>query len=373
MAEFTVTPGATRPTAKGLALAVLSAAATLVILREGREIFAPVLVSVLLGYVLEPAVSLLMRVRIPRLLAALLVYAGLGLAAWTVSVTATGPVIAFATNVSRTIVSLRSQQRQPAAVQETKPSSPLKAIEKAVRDVESAFQPRPRADSDVVRVETVKPARSIGDYLAGASATAADVGLRLSVVAILTFLIVATGDLYKRKLLRIAGPTLSDKKLTLEVIRAIDRQIERYLVVRLLISGIVAAATAVGLLAIGLSDAIVWAIIAGILNVLPFIGPTVACLLIALAGFVQFQSIEMAAAAGGIGTFVAALEGNWLTPLMTSRAGELNTVAVFVSVLFWGWVWGVWGLVLAVPLMVAVKAAADRIEPLQPLGELLGM
>jgi predicted PurR-regulated permease PerM len=80
----------------------------------------------------------------------------------------------------------------------------------------------------------------------------------------------------------------------------------------------------------------------------------------------------MAAAAGGAAAIVAAIEGNVLTPWLTSRAGELNTVAVFVSVLFWGWMWDVWGLLLAVPIMVAVKAAADRVERLQPIGELLG-
>jgi predicted PurR-regulated permease PerM len=80
----------------------------------------------------------------------------------------------------------------------------------------------------------------------------------------------------------------------------------------------------------------------------------------------------MTAAAGAIATAVAILEGNLVSPWLTGRACELNTVAVFVSVLFWGWMWGVWGLLLAIPLMVAIKAAADHVEPLQPLGELLG-
>jgi predicted PurR-regulated permease PerM len=68
---------------------------------------------------------------------------------------------------------------------------------------------------------------------------------------------------------------------------------------------------------------------------------------------------------------VAALEGNLITPWLTSRAGELNTVAVFVAVLFWGWLWDVWGLLIAIPITVAIKAAADHIEPLHPIGELL--
>ena len=76
--------------------------------------------------------------------------------------------------------------------------------------------------------------------------------------------------------------------------------------------------------------------------------------------------------AGGAALVVAVLEGNFVTPLLMSRAGELNTVAVFVSVLVFGWLWDVWGLLLAVPIMVAVKAAADHVESLRPIGELLG-
>jgi predicted PurR-regulated permease PerM len=86
----------------------------------------------------------------------------------------------------------------------------------------------------------------------------------------------------------------------------------------------------------------------------------------------SIEHLGMTAAAGGLSTAIAAFEGNLISPWLTSRAGELNTVAVFVSVLFWGWMWDAWGLVLAVPIMVAIKAAADHIEPLQPFGELLG-
>ena len=112
--------------------------------------------------------------------------------------------------------------------------------------------------------------------------------------------------------------------------------------------------------------------IAGALNVIPFIGPTVGIALIAITAFLQFESLEMTAVAGGLATLVAVLEGNLITPWLTSRAGELNTVAVFVSVLVFGWLWDVWGLLLAVPIMVAVKAAADHVESLRPVGELLG-
>jgi predicted PurR-regulated permease PerM len=139
-----------------------------------------------------------------------------------------------------------------------------------------------------------------------------------------------------------------------------------------LISVIVSTATGIGLWSVGVRHAAVWGVIAGVLNTLPFVGPSVAVALITLAAFLQFHEVGPTAAAGGIGAVVAVLEGNLVSPWLTGRAGELNTIAVFVSVLFWGWMWDMWGLLLAVPIMVAIKAAADHIDPLQPVGELLG-
>jgi predicted PurR-regulated permease PerM len=172
---------------------------------------------------------------------------------------------------------------------------------------------------------------------------------------------------------KLAGPHFEQRKITVELLRAIDDQIERYLIVRLIISLLVAVATGIGLWILGVHNPAVWGVIAGVLNVVPFAGPVLAIALITLTSFLQFKTIELTIAAAGIASLVAFIEGNLVTPWLASRAGELNTVAVFVSVLFWGWMWGIWGLLLAVPIMVAIKAAADRIEPLQAIGELLGL
>jgi predicted PurR-regulated permease PerM len=91
----------------------------------------------------------------------------------------------------------------------------------------------------------------------------------------------------------------------------------------------------------------------------------------AVAGFVQFGTVGMAAAAAGATAVIAALEGNVLTPLLMSRVGEMNAVAVFVSLMFWGWMWGIWGLLLAVPITAAIKAVCERVDDLNPLAELL--
>jgi len=189
---------------------------------------------------------------------------------------------------------------------------------------------------------------------------------------VLTFVLLLGGDRIKTRLVEIAGPRFDRQILTLDVIRVIDRQIQRYLVARLAISLIVAAATAAALWWIGVREPLVLGAIAGVLNVLPFVGPAMGVAVCAVVAFIQFHSVEPTLAAGGAATLVAALEGNLISPWLTGRAGELNTVAVYVSVLFWGWMWDVWGLLLAVPIMIAVKAAADHIEPLQPFGELLG-
>src|SRR5262249_1534228 len=159
-------------------------------------------------------------------------------------------------------------------------------------------------------------------------------------IAALTFLMLVFGDVYKIKLITMAGPRLADRRITADLIRSIDKQIERYLSVRVLISAIVAGATALGLVFVGLSNALIWGLISGALNIVPFLGPATAILLITLAAFVQFKTFALAGAAFLVSTLVAAAEGNALTPWLTSRAGEINIVAAFVSVLFWGWLWG---------------------------------
>jgi len=111
---------------------------------------------------------------------------------------------------------------------------------------------------------------------------------------------------------------------------------------------------------------------AGVLNIVPYLGPVIVAAVVFVVGFVQFGTIGMAAAASGITVVVTSLEGYVVTPWLTSKAAEMNAVAIFVGLLFWGWIWGLAGLLLAVPLMLALKAVCDRVEELKPVGELLG-
>jgi predicted PurR-regulated permease PerM len=356
---------------RGGALAIFAVAGAAFAVREGGALLAPLLVSVLLAYALEPCVVLLERCRLPRTLAIIAVYAllfggliGVGLLAKRQVAAFVDALPATVEGVQKAVADARGETRQSDGA--------IEHLQKAATDLQAAIDASaPPPPVSVARVAPVKTPFNVRDYLAAASLTIAASAAQLGAIAILTLLLLLGGEALKRKLIAIAGPR-AQKKVTHDVIKAIDRQIERYLVARVLISATVAAATWIGLWMLGVRQPLVLGLIAGVLNVMPFIGPAAAVALIGLVAFLQFHTVEMTAAAVGVAGVIAALEGNLISPWLTSRAGELNTVAVFVSVLFWGWMWDVWGLVLAIPIMVAIKAAADHIDPLQPLGELLG-
>lgn len=178
--------------------------------------------------------------------------------------------------------------------------------------------------------------------------------------------------LFKRKLVEVIGPTLAHKKITVQVLNQIALQIESYLRVQILTSVVVGVATWLALWWVGLANAGVWGLFAGLFNSIPYFGPLIVTGALSVIAYVQFGTIPMAVSVAGIALVITTLEGWILTPLLMSRVAQINTVAVFAGLLFWSWLWGVWGLLLAVPIMMAIKAVCDGVEDLQPSGTLLG-
>jgi len=183
----------------------------------------------------------------------------------------------------------------------------------------------------------------------------------VTMVLFLVYYLLASGDQYKRKLLKVIGPSLFRKRLTLEILNEITEQIGRFIMARILISVIVGTATGLAVWWLGLPQPAVWGFAAGVLNNIPYLGPAAAVVGITLAALVQFGTVTMAGAVGGAAGLIAAIEGLVITPWLMGRAGRMNTGIVFVSLMFWSWVWGVWGLLFAVPIMMAVKAICDHI------------
>ncbi|MEP7057198.1 MAG: AI-2E family transporter, partial [Caldimonas sp.] len=162
------------------------------------------------------------------------------------------------------------------------------------------------------------------------------------------------------------------KKLTIQALDEITEQIQRYLLVQVFTSLLVAVATWLCFLWIGVQHAAVWGLVAGMLNFVPYVGSIVFTAASAMVGLMQFGNLESALLIAGVSLTLHTISGYVLTPWLTSRASRMNAVTVFVGVLAWGWLWGVWGLLLGVPILMVVKAVCDRVENLKPLGELLG-
>jgi predicted PurR-regulated permease PerM len=193
------------------------------------------------------------------------------------------------------------------------------------------------------------------------------------IVTCLTFFLLTAGDTYRRKLVKIAGPGLTEKRLTVQALDEIHAQMQRYLLVQLLASLGTGLATGVAFALLGLKHAVVWGIAAGVLNLVPYVGPIAITAAATLVAFLQFGgSPKMALLVAGVSIAIEMVKGYILVPWATSKATRMNAVAVFVGVLAWGWLWGVWGLLLGIPILMAVKSVCDRVDHLKPVGELLG-
>jgi predicted PurR-regulated permease PerM len=252
----------------------------------------------------------------------------------------------------------------------------VEKVQRAATQLEQAASesgaPAPAAPSGVTRVQVERPQLNVKDYLWMGTKGAIGFAGQISMVLFLAYFIMVSGDTFRLKMLRIAGPTLHKKRDTLRVLDEINGQIQRFLVVQIAASIVVGVVTWLAFLWIGLEHAAIWGIIAGVLNTIPYIGPVIVTGGTALAAFLQFGTIGMAVLVSGISLLITGLEGYLLTPWLTGRASRMNPLVVFNGVLFWGWLWGVWGLLLGVPIIMMIKAVCDRVEGLKPVGQLLG-
>ena len=356
---------------RNVSLVVLAALATLFVLHWAKAVFIPFMLGLLFSYALSPVVNWAETWRVPRWLGAALllltIFAGLGSTAYVLSDEAGKLVEALPAAAQKFRHTLESRR--------TKSSSTLDTMQKAAAQIEQAAQDSAApitTTRGAMRVVVEASRFNIRDYLwTGTVGLAALVG-QITVVVFLTYFLMVAGDTFRRKLVKLAGPSLSTKKITLQALHEITGQIQRYLQVQLLTSALVGVLTGIALAIIGLENAAVWGIAAAVLNMIPYVGSLVTAAASALVGFLQFGSLNMALVVGGASLVIHTLVGNLLTPWLTSRASRMNPVAVFVGLLAWGWLWGVWGLLLGIPILMIVKAICDRVEDLKPVGEFLG-
>ena len=357
---------------RNASLAVLAVLASLFALHAASAVFIPLLLGLTLSYALSPVVDRLQRLHVPRALGAglLLVSIGLGLGwiAYSLSDDATSLIESLPTATQKVREAVRPQRGQP--------ESAIDKVQRAATQLEQAAQEGSAlpaaATRGVTRVSVERARFDIKDYLwTGTLGLAALVGQAV-VVVFIAFFLLSSGNSFRRKMVKIAGPTFAQKRITVQVLDEITEQILRYLQVQIFTSVLVGLATWAAFAAIGMQHAAVWGVVAFVLNFVPYLGTIVIAVCAALVAFVQFGTVNMGALVAGVALLIHTLSGNLLTPWLTSRTSRLNAVAVFVGVLAFGWLWGVWGLLLGVPILTSVKAVCDRVEDLRPIGELLG-
>lgn len=357
---------------RNLPLGVLAILASIVMLRWAAPVLVPMMLALTTSYALGPLVSRMQRWRVPRALGAALVLGALV----SVLAVSTYRLRDDATTVIESLPQATQKLRMALRKERASAASPLDKVQEAALQLQKATQesaaPAAAPARGVTRVQIEPTHFDLKDYLwSNTPKLMTGVG-EATVVLLMAYFLLAAGDSFRRKLAKIAGPSFARRKLTVQGMDEVTQQVQRYLLVQLAVSILVGLGTWGAYAAIGLEHAAVWGAVAFFLNFVPYLGPIVVALASTFVAFVQFGSFDTALLVAAVATGLHLIAGHLLTPWLTSRTSRLNALSVFVSVLVFGWLWGFWGLLLGVPTLMMIKALCDRVDGLEPIGELLG-
>ena len=326
-------------------------------LRLGSSFLLPVAVSGLMALLLAPAVRWLVRRRVPAALAAGLIVLGVT----AVGVTSLGLLAA------------------PAADWLDRAPKSLGQIERKIRRLAKPLQ---QLQQTADKVQQVTQGGVVGGSTAAPSVTVAPVGLlsklsgttlsllgALMTVIFLTYFLLASGDRFREKFADML-PERHRREMAAAIVE-MQARMSHFLLLSTVINAGVGLLTWGALVLIDFPNPALWGVVAAVLNFIPYIGAVVTLLVIGLAGLVTFDTTREPLIAMGAFFVINMIESNIATPMLLGRRLPQNPVAIFIGLLFWCWVWGITGAVLAVPLTVLVKVVADRVGPLKAFGELL--
>ena len=358
--------------ARSLPLGILAVLASIFALSWAQAFVVPLLLGIVISYTLNPLVTGLEAIKIPRVLGTAIVMACVLGAVVLGTYSLRGQVqtiieqlpeaaTKFATGLARMRISQigNLQKIQNAAT----------AVEKATTQAAGgSVTPREPATHVIVDLPKFK----LGNFLWEGSMGALGAVVEVAMVAFLVFFLLLGGDTFKRKLVRLTGPSLSKRKITVTILDDINGSIQKYMLMLLTTNLLVALLSWIAFRWIGLENAGAWAAVAGLLHIVPYLGPGVTAVATGMAAFMQFESFALALLVAGASLAIATVVGTFVTTWMTGRIANMNSAAVFVSLLFWGWLWGVWGMLLSIPIIVIIKVVSQHVEPLHPVAELLG-
>jgi len=338
---------------KALTVAAIFIAAItgLAALYVAHAIVLPVLIAFVLRLLLQPIFRFCLKTRMPRSLAAIFTIAILLLMlviAW-IPLSGSGIWVAKLPDAVAMLADRLSLLREP-----------IDFIQRIVRHAEEATGGG--GDTTVA----VQHFDLVGTVIEGLRAVT---GGLFTTVIVLFFLLVA-GDKFLRRLIELL-PTFRQKRQLIEISQQIENDISAYLFTISAMNVVVGVMVAIAMFFCGMSDPLLWGVLALALNFVPILGPLVGIGIFLLVGFVSFSSDWLALLPAALYLIIHVIEGEIVTPMLLARRFTLNPVGVILSLVFWYWMWGVPGAILAVPMLAIAKIICDRIETLQPLGHML--
>lgn len=356
---------------RGLAWAIVTIVVVVYALQWAEKFFIPLLLGIIIAYTLNPLVVWLERIKIPRAVGSTMVMlAVLGGIAF-VTIPLRGQIETILEQLPEAASKLSGALRGMGKGQ----ANTMQKVQAAAREIEQATSQATDIHSTPKQAATHividQPGLKLGDFLMAGSMGAVGFISESIMVLILVFFLLLSGDTFKHKLVRLTGPGLSDKKITVHILDDINLSIQSYMFTLLTANVLLALMTWTTFYWIGLDNAGGWAIAAGVLHVIPYLGPGLIAVASGMAAFMQFESFLMALVVALSSLAIATFVGIFVLTWMTGKSAKMNAVAIFIALLFWGWLWGAWGVLLAIPILGIVKVVSERIEELQPLAELL--
>jgi len=368
-----VLPTVTAPLeVKGQALVIMASIAVIFALDWAQSFVIVMLIGVLLAYTLNPLVKWLEYIRIPRSIGSSIVILALLATIIFFAFTLRDQVESIITKLPEAATKLTSS----FATSRGDPLTNMQKVQIAANQVEKVTSPiaptDPTAKKPSMHVVIDEPKFQVGDFLwRGSLGLFGSIGQAITII-ILAYFLLLSGDTFKRKLVRLTGPTISRKKITVHILEDINNSIQRYMLILLVTNLMVGILSWVAFRLLGLDNAGAWAVASGFMHIVPYFGPVATAAATGMAAYMQFNSLLMALLVSGASMFIATIIGVFVTTWMTGRFAKMNPAAVFTSLLFFTWLWGLWGMLLGIPVIVIMKVVCERIERLQPIAELLG-
>ncbi len=356
---------------KNVGLVVLTTIAVVFALDWAQSFIITMLLGVLLAYALNPLVNNMEHIKINRfigstvvilVLISSIVFGGYALRGQVQSIISTLPEAA-------------TKFTSSFAVKRGEPLTNMQNIQIAANQVEKAAS---EADNNLTKpkkaMHVVLDERKfkIGDFLWRSSMGVFGFIAEAVTMIFLAYFILLSGDSFKRKLVKITGPSLTSKKITVNILADINHSIQRYIYMLIVTNVIAGALSWVVFRLLGLENAGAWAVAAGFMHIVPYFGPVATAVVTGMAAYMQFNSILMALVVSGASVLIAIIVGVFITTWMTGRIAKMNYAAVFIALIFFSWLWGLWGMLLGIPVIFIVKVVCEHIEHLQPIAELLG-